>query len=199
MPKDLECRLFRPEQLRLQEATETDKALITGHAAVFNQLSEDLGGFRERIAPGAFGNSIKQGDIRALLNHNSDMVLGRSKAGTLRLQEDETGLAIEIDPPATTYASDLMVSMKRSDIDQMSFGFYTINDSWDKVDGEWIRTLLEVELLEVSPVTFPAYPQTTVSARSMDAWKQAQAADVPPVVVDPDEIRKLRLRIALAA
>src|SRR3990167_3100953 len=177
--KDLERRLFVPDQLRLQAATETDVAVIRGHAAVFNQLSDDLGGFREQIAPGAFANSIKSRDVRALLNHNSDMVLVRLGAGTLRLAEDEQGLSIEIDPPGTTFAADLLVSMQRGDIDQMSFGFVTISDQWLKVDGEWVRTLLEVDLYEVSPVTFPAYPQTSVSARSMEAWSQAKDAELP--------------------
>lgn len=197
--KDLERRLYIPDQLRLQAASESEAAMIRGHAAVFNQLSEDLGGFREQIAPGAFANTIKNRDVRALLNHNSDMVLGRLGAGTLRLAEDDNGLSIEIDPPDTTYANDLLVSMKRGDINQMSFGFLTISDSWNKVDGEWVRTLLEVDLFEVSPVTFPAYPQTSVSARSLDAWSQAKAAaDQPPAIAPDDEFRRLRLRLQRA-
>lgn len=197
--KDLERRLYTPDQLRLQAASETEAAVIRGHAAVFNQLSEDLGGFREQIAPGAFATTIKSRDVRALLNHNADMVLGRLGAGTLRLVEDANGLSIEIDPPATTYANDLLVSMQRGDINQMSFGFVTISDNWAKVDGEWVRTLLEVDLFEVSPVTFPAYPQTSVSARSLDAWSQAKSADqLPPEVEHDDELRRLRLRLQLA-
>lgn len=202
MRKDYELRLFVPDQLRLLPATETEVARIVGHAAVFNQLSEDLGGFREIIAPGAFAGSIAERDVRALLNHNSDMVLGRSSAGTLRLAEDEKGLAIEIDPPPTTYANDLLISMGRRDVKEMSFGFVAIRDEWLQVDGEWVRTLLEVDLYEVSPVTFPAYTQTDVSARSMDAWAQAKAkaTDLPPDInTHADEIRRLRLQLQRAA
>lgn len=198
MRKDYERRLYVPDQLRLQAAGEDKPALITGHAAVFNQLSDDLGGFREQIAPGAFAKSITSRDVRALFNHNTDYVLGRRGAGTLRLAEDETGLGIEIDPPDTTYARDLLVSLGRNDINQMSFGFVAISDQWTKLDGEWVRTLLEIDLYEVSPVTFPAYPQTSVSARSMDAWQQAKQADAPPERCYQDEQRRLRLRLLSA-
>lgn len=197
MKKDFERRFYMPQELRLQAAGEETKALIAGHAAVFNQRSEDLGGFVEQIAPGAFAKSLASRDVRALLNHNADMVLGRSSAGTLRLQEDETGLSFEIDPPDTTYARDLTVSMSRGDVKEMSFGFITIEDAWAKVEDVWVRTLLEVDVLEISPVTFPAYGQTTVSARSLDRWKEAQVAEQPPA--DPqlldDEMRGLRLRM----
>ncbi|MCE4070123.1 MULTISPECIES: HK97 family phage prohead protease [Pseudomonas] len=199
MSKEYEKRLYVPDQLRLQAASDTTPALIVGHAAVFNQLSEDLGGFREKIAPGAFANSIASRDVRALFNHNSDFVLGRRGAGTLRLGEDETGLGIEIDPPDTSFARDLLVSMDRGDINQMSFGFVAIKDQWVKLDGEWIRTLLEIDLYEVSPVTFPAYPQTSVSARSMEAWQDAKRKDAPPDDAWQHEQRRLRLRMLTAA
>lgn len=201
MGKDYERRLYVPDQLRLQAADGDKAPLIQGHAAVFNLLSEDLGGFREQIAPGAFSATIQARDTRALLNHNADMVLGRRGAGTLRLVEDETGLSIEIDPPDTTFARDLLVSMGRGDVKEMSFGFVAVRDDWKKDGDIWIRTLLEVDLFEVSPVTFPAYTQTSVSARSMNAWQQAKAADVPPPDPDDvaDEMRRLRLRMMNAA
>ena len=148
-------------------ASNGQAGLVTGIAAVFNKYSEDLGGFKEKIAPGAFAKTIKDGDIRALFNHNPDHILGRTKAGTLKLAEVEKGLAVEIDMPDTSTANDLITSMKRGDISQMSFGFQTIKDKWEVQDGKDIRTLLEVKLFDVSPVTFPAYPQTSVSARSL--------------------------------
>jgi HK97 family phage prohead protease len=153
---------------------------IAGHAAKFDSLSEDLGGFRERIAPGAFAKSIQSGDIRALWNHDANIVLGRNKAGTLRLSEDSAGLAFEVDAPDTQLVRDMvMAPIARGDVNQCSFGFYTMADKWAKVDGEWIRTLLECELFDVSPVTYPAYPSTDVAVRSLQA---AQAADVVPPV-----------------
>lgn len=146
---------------------------ITGYAAVFNKLSDDLGYFREKIQPGAFKNTIKADDIRALWNHDSNYILGRNRSGTLSLSEDDHGLKIEIDPPDAQWARDLMTSIERGDVDQMSFGFRTITDSWQLVDGEDIRTLIEVKLFDVSPVTFPAYPDTEVGLRSLEEHKKA--------------------------
>lgn len=150
-----------------------EKPKLFGHAAIFNSLSEILaGGFRELIIPGAFAKTLESADIRALFNHNPSVVLGRSKSGTLRLKEDSTGLAIEIDPPDTQVSRDLMISIERGDINQMSFGFRTIADSWERVDGKMIRTLSEIELIDVSLVTYPAYTDTDIALRSMqDAIK----------------------------
>lgn len=177
--KQREQRDFPVAELRIDSAAGMAPK-ITGHAAVFDQLSEDLGGFRERIAPGAFAGTLASADIRALFNHDANFVLGRNKAGTLRLKEDLTCLAIEIDPPDTQFARDLGVSMKRGDISQMSFGFYTVADKWAKVDGAWVRTLLEVDLLDVSPVTYPAYPQTDVAVRALHEAMSALKETVPP-------------------
>jgi len=193
MTRTLERRAYPVAELRLA-AEDGMAAKISGHAAVFDQLSEDLGGFRERIAAGAFANTLKNADIRALFNHDANFVLGRNKAGTLRLKEDLTGLAIEIDPPDTQFARDLGVSMKRGDINQMSFGFYTVSDQWAKIDGAWVRTLLEVELFDVSPVTYPAYPQTDVAVRSMQA---AIARDVPPDESWRTDLLRRRLELVL--
>lgn len=143
---------------------------ISGYAAVFNQQSELLyGSFREVIKPGAFSKTL-QNDIRALWNHDTAYVLGRNTAGTLSLVEDSRGLRVDIAPPDTQWARDLMVSIKRGDISQMSFGFNVKKDSWSETqaDGTQIRTLEDINLHEVSVVTFPAYPQTSVSARSLD-------------------------------
>jgi uncharacterized protein len=163
-------------ELRVVAADKVSK--IAGHAAKFDVLSEDLGGFRERIAPGAFAKSIQSSDIRALFNHDANIVLGRNKSGTLRLSEDSAGLAYEVDAPDTQLVRDMVLSpISRGDVTQCSFGFYTIDDKWAKVDGEWIRTLLECDLLDVSPVTYPAYPQTEVAVRAL---QQAVQASAPP-------------------
>lgn len=138
---------------------------IKGHAAVFDKWSEDLGGFKERIAPGAFTKTLNEADVRMLWDHNSQYVLGRKSAGTLQLMEDRQGLYFENSPPETTWYSDLKVSMERGDITQMSFGFQVIKDEWS---SDWSkRTILEVRLLEISVVTFPAYPQTSAKVRSL--------------------------------
>jgi HK97 family phage prohead protease len=141
---------------------------ISGTAAVYNAKSLDLGGFREVILPGAFTKTLSEGGTKkAYWNHNSDQVLGSTKSGTLRLSEREEGLHFEIDPPA--WADHHLESIKRGDVDQMSFGFRTVKDSWEHKDGEVVRLLHEVQLFEISPVAMPAYPQTDAQARSIPA------------------------------
>jgi len=158
-------RIFELKNIEVR-ATEGKPSTLTGYAAVFNSLSEDMWGMREKIAPGAFAETIKVDDIRALFDHQSHLILGRNTAGTLRLAEDEHGLAIEIDMPDTSTGRDLLVSVKRGDITQMSFGFSTESDEWKTVDGMRIRTLIKVKCFDVSPVTYPAYPDTEVEART---------------------------------
>lgn len=137
------------------------RTVIEGHAAVFNRYSQNLGGFVEQVAPGAFAKTIAEADVRALFNHDASMVLGRNKAGTLRLAEDNVGLAYEIDVPGTQLGRDLAVSMERGDISQSSFSFRVVGpdgDDWSLTDqGMPLRTLREVALYDVGPVTFPAY------------------------------------------
>lgn len=148
---------------------------IRGHAAIFNSLSEDLGGFREQIAPGAFIEAIEKDDVRALWNHDPNYVLGRNRSRTLQMSEDTRGLAIEIDPPDTQFARDLMVSIERGDVSQMSFAFSVKpnGQNWGKdEDGQVVRTLTGVRLFDVSPVTYPAYTQTDVALRSMQEWQK---------------------------
>lgn len=161
----MEIRVFSSSELRAVDGGKK----IAGYAAIFSSLSENLGGFREKIAPGAFKDSIANGDdVRALIDHNPSLVLGRTKAGTLRLGEDSRGLHYEVDPPDTQYARDLAESLRRGDIDQSSFGFQTIEDEWGKDEkGQPIRTLTAVRLFDVSVVTFPAYTATSVGLRAL--------------------------------
>ena len=164
--QELETRHFRME-LRV-EGDDADPTLV-GHIAVFNKLSDDLGGFREQIAPGAFAETIKRDDIRCLWNHENDLLLGRIKSGTLELSEDKVGLAFKNKPPQTSWFRDRLVSLKRKDVTGASFGFFTESDEWDHDKKPQIRTLKKVRLVEVSPgVTFPAYSQTSVAIRSME-------------------------------
>lgn len=142
--------------------------VLEGHAAVFNEDSQNLGGFIERIEPGAFARTIEEGaDVRALVDHDPSKILGRTGAGTLEVSEDEVGLRVRITPPDTTAGRDITESIRRGDVSQMSFGFVTRKDAWEIVeDGPDIRTLHDVDLMDVSPVTFPAYPDTEVAVRS---------------------------------
>lgn len=174
MKLEIERRNFSTLELR---AIQDDKGLrhIVGYAAIFNTLSDDLGWFREKIEPGAFAETIKADDVRALLNHDSNYVLGRNKSGTLTLAEDERGLKIDISPPDTQFARDLMTSIDRGDINQMSFGFRTLTDEWSLIDGKDVRTLKKVQLFDVSAVVFPAYPDTEVGLRSLEEYRKTQS------------------------
>lgn len=165
MPK-AERRAFNVE-LRVDGTN--DKPKIVGHAAVFNQLSEELWwGVRERIEPGAFKETLEKSDVRALWNHDANYVLGRNTAGTLTLSEDETGLYVEINPPDTQWARDLLVSMRRGDVNQMSFAFQVDSEKWEVVDKQRVRVITKVDpLYDVSVVTYPAYPQTDANVRKM--------------------------------
>ena len=169
----MERRFFDVQELRVGANEDDEQRTIFGYAAVFDMLSQVIWGFREKIAHGAFAESLANGyDIRALWNHDTNFPLGRTVNKTLRLAEDHHGLHTEIDPPASTMADGFVASIDRGDVSQMSFGFRTLEDTWDEDDeGQIVRTLLKVRLFEVSPVTFPAYPDTAVSVRSEEGLR----------------------------
>lgn len=169
-PKARETRTFTVELER--RADDADKPLrIVGHPVVYNRWSEDLGGFKERVLPGAFTKTLAESDIRALFNHDANLVLGRNVAETLILTDSPGKLRMEVFPPETDTIRDLVVApMERGDVDQMSFGFRTVNDEWrepTKPGALWERDLIEARLFDVSIVTFPAYTQTDASVRSV--------------------------------
>jgi HK97 family phage prohead protease len=165
--KQIERRRFTIDRLELRSA-ESGAKILAGHAAVFNRDSEEMWGFTEQVAPGAFTRAIQEDDVRALFNHDSNYILGRNRSKTLRLSEDAVGLAFEVDLPDTQYAKDLTVSVERGDVTGCSFSFATRADKWVyNQDGSVKRTILDVELCDVGPVTFPAYPDTDVAVRSV--------------------------------
>ena len=167
----------RTYEFRAADAADNPRRLL-GHAAVFNQEAVIAGLFREVIRPGAFAKTIKEADIRALWNHDPNIVLGRVKAGTLSLSEDEIGLLSSIEPPDTPMHNSHLESVRRGDVDQMSFMFDVIKESWLRSEGDGLdlREIQEVRLYEVSPVTFPAYEGTDIAveeARSIFSKHQA--------------------------
>lgn len=171
-----EIRTLPIVELRVSSAEEEN--YIEGHAAVFDSWSETLGGifpFKEKVKRGAFTGSLEKDDIRALFNHDPNYVLGRNKAGTLQLKEDERGLFVKIFPPETAWAKDLRTSISRGDINQMSFGFTVEEDEWRYEDGYDVRELRKVKLFDVSPVTFPAYTATDVGIRAMESYQEYRA------------------------
>tara|TARA_Y100000593_G_scaffold92142_1_gene182833 strand:- start:34 stop:675 length:642 start_codon:yes stop_codon:yes gene_type:complete len=159
-PEGIEIRSFKASELRIENKESRE---VVGYGSVFNSLSENLGGFRELISENAF-DSVLENDVRALFNHNPDYILGRSTAGTLSLSVDEKGLRYSVNIPETSYGNDLMVSLDRGDITQNSFGFIVEEDDWTQdEEGNTIRTIKKVSrLLDVSLVTYPAYPSAKI-------------------------------------
>jgi HK97 family phage prohead protease len=181
------------ERLETRAGEGESGPVIEGYAAVFDTLSVDLGGWRERIAPGAFKRTIGESDVRALWDHDAKYVLGRNRAGTLALEEDARGLRIQAQPPATQWASDLMTMMKRGDVNQMSFGFYVRQDEWiEEPDFGLVRVLRDVDLFDVSIVTYPAYAATSAEAR-------ARASEQRPGPADNQDAERARARARRAA
>jgi len=167
----------------VETRAEGARRIITGYAAVFNERSNNLGGFVETVKPGAFTKTLNESDVRAYLNHDKNLILGRMSAGTLRIAEDATGLHYEIEASEASYAKDLLISLDRGDINQSSFAFSVVGpngESWSYTDDNFpVRSLNEVRLFDVSPVVTPAYDGTTVSfsERSLAALCEARGID----------------------
>jgi len=171
---------FLTGEIEIRAAAETEKPRVRGYAAKFNVESENLGNdeyqIRETIAPGAFDDVLND-DVRALFNHDSNLILARSKngEGTLRMGVDGTGLWYEFDAPDTQAGRDLMENIRLGNVDQSSFSFTVRKEDqkWERTkegEGPTIvkRTIAKVaRLFDVSPVTYPAYPDATVALRSM--------------------------------
>lgn len=181
MKPTLEKRFFAQADLRMvPNADGTEGNTLAGYAIRYNSFSEDLGGFKEVIKPGAFTESLKTADIRALIDHHAHLLLGRTSSGTLKLTDESIGLGFEADLPDVSYARDLKVSVQRRDKDGMSFGFICQESEWSYFpgvdeDGDsdlLLRTIVQAELIEISCVTFPAYTDTTAAVRSLDQAKQ---------------------------
>lgn len=179
--------------LEMRAADDKGVRTIVGHAAVFDVWTE-IWGFEERVRPGAFTQSVKEDDIRGLFNHNPDHVLGRNTSKTLRLKEDKVGLAFEIDLPDTQTARDLATLIERGDVTGCSFGFMTRKVEWDESGKVPRRSIMDAQLFDVGPVTFPAYPETDVEARSLTESIIKVERIVPPVA-DPGYSLTLRKKM----
>jgi HK97 family phage prohead protease len=159
------------------EASDNGKK-IRGYAIRFMSLSQDLGGFKEMIAPDAVDRTLSEGlDVRALVDHDSGKVIGRTRAGTLMLRKDSSGLRIEIEPDEEiSFARDIMRAVARGDVSGMSFGFRSLSDEWNYDADPWVRTVTDMRIAEVSIVAFPAYQATDVSVaqRSLQAFRQTR-------------------------
>jgi HK97 family phage prohead protease len=159
----------RKIQAPVEIRAEGESRKVAGYGAVFNSETVIGGAFREVILPGAFQRAV-DGDVFSFFNHDQSMVLGRTKSGTLRLSEDDSGLRYEVDLPDTSAARDLQISMDRGDVDGSSFQFDIPKggDEWDFSGDLPLRTIRSANLYEVGPVTMPAYPDATAALRSLD-------------------------------
>lgn len=165
MSTTLERRTFT-EQIEIR--SEGKDLVAYGYAYRFNTLSQNLGGFVESIAPGAGKKSIADDDIRGLFNHDPNLVLGRSRAGTLSMEEDGTGGTYEIRLPDTPTGRELATNLELGNITGSSFGFRTISDDWSETEQEFpLRTLTAFSMRDVGPVTFPAYLGADSALRSL--------------------------------
>lgn len=188
------------------------KPMVVGYAAVYYDAGDPgteyelLPDVVERIAPGAFDRALREDDVRALINHDPNRMLGRTKAGTLRLSVDAKGLRYEIDPPDTAYARDLMESLRRGDLDGSSFGFLPRQTTYQREGQALTLSRTDVQLLDVSPVTFPAYAATTAEVRDgrdleavraeVEAWQRATAKPTDRRVVAAARSRAVAVLLA---
>jgi HK97 family phage prohead protease len=212
MTSKIETRAFRASELRV--AVEGDGNTLTGYIAVTDQPTEMFPGYVEVLKKGCFKRSLDpsaDNDVVALINHDDDAPVGRLSAGTLTLKEDSKGLAFSLTLPDTTRAKDLKVSIERKDVTGCSFGFYCDQGDctyFEDTDGTVTRSIESLNLVEVSVgVTFPAYPQTSMSLRSLpdsmpteirSRFEQKDAeVTMPPVTLSTDDEWKLNTELLL--
>lgn len=197
---EVEKRELLSEGIEIRESENGTKT-ITGYAVKWEMKSQTLGywyRFKEQFKKGAFIETLTQEDQRALWSHDTSQVLGRTKNGTLRLFEDDIGLRFELDLPPTTLGNDVYQTIKRGDVDGVSFGFKMVKEEWDESDPDNIvRSVTKAKLLEISPVAFPAYPDSTVSAREYDPYKEyldQREAEKEPFINTQNLKAKLELK-----
>jgi HK97 family phage prohead protease len=158
-------------------ADRSDGPILRGYAAVYNSPSLPIAGmFIEVIAPGTFLRALSRNpDVRHLIDHNPSLILGRTKSGTTKLAADTHGLHVKTAPPDTQVARDHVELIRRGDVDQMSFGFAVREEEWSDTEFEGkrlpLRMLHDVDLFDVSNVTYPAYPETEVGVRACQAYR----------------------------
>ena len=162
---------------------DAEQRTVTGYAAVFYDGKPDTefrwgSDYVERIAPGAFKRAVSEDDVRALFNHDANIVLGRNKAGTLRLSEDVRGLRFEVDIPKSAHGDAVLESIRRGDVSGCSFSFSCDGEQFTTDGDTTVRTITSIKtLFDVGPVTFPAYAGTEAHARSMAQAMERRTAN----------------------
>lgn len=192
---NIEIRV-RADRVEFRDATAgaPSAGVLAGYAAVYERLSQNLGGFVEKVAPGAFAQTLADNNpVLARYNHDDNQLLGTTEAETLRVASDDTGLPYEVDLPDTSVGRDVAVLAKRGDVRYSSFAFRTLEDSWSVTDqGFPLRTLVKVQLVDVAPVNNPAYRDTSVGMRSLAERTGIDPADLTTVGVEEIRARLLK-------
>ncbi|MDQ0456037.1 HK97 family phage prohead protease [Rhizobium paknamense] len=182
------------ERRSLAQPVETradgERMTVAGYAAIFGEVTMVGDLFEETIAPGTFARSLRGDDIRAFYDHDTALVLGRNRAGTLRLAEDARGLSVEIDLPDTTAGRDVRTLIARGDVSGMSFGFEAVGEEWDFTRALPRRTITDVNLFEVSIVSIPAYAGTSIALRSLECARRSDTRSFLPAT-------RLRMKMSL--
>ena len=193
----MEKRIFNIETR--VDSTEDGRDLVVGHASVYDSRSNNLGGFYEFIERGAFTEElITNSDVRALINHDPNLILARNTSGTLNLTADERGLKYEFEMPETSYGKDLAISMKRGDITQSSFAFTVAEDDWSTDDeGNNIRTIKKIDrLYDISAVTYPAYNMAesdlVVAKRGLKEYQESLVEETKEEIIEEKENNLVR-------
>lgn len=194
---NMEKRIFNIETR--VDSTEDGRDLVVGHASVYDSRSNNLGGFYEFIERGAFTEElIANSDVRALINHDPNLILARNTSGTLNLTADERGLKYEFEMPETSYGKDLAISMKRGDISQSSFAFTVAEDEWSTdAEGNNIRTIKKIaELFDISSVTYPAYSHAesdlVVAKRGLKEYQESLVEETKEEIIEEKENNLVR-------
>lgn len=185
----VERRILPPGEIELRVDGD-DQPRLVGYAAKYGILT-DLGWFREKIKSGAFDDAVKDGDVRCLKNHDPNLILGRTKSGTLRLTTNTVGLRFEDDVPETNTGRDTLEEVRRGDISGCSFAFTVAEEDWKYLEDDIPeRTIIKIgQLFDVGPVTYPAYTDTTVAARSLEQFRSDKPGK-PDESDSPDESDK---------
>ena len=194
----------RGSDVQIEIKGSADAPSLVGCAIPYEVRSKPVLWFQEVIARGAASRALKQQqDVRALINHDPTLVLGRTKSGTLKLTEDDKGVHFEIQPPATSYARDLVESVRRGDIGGASFRFRVPpgGEEWEgaRVGLMETRRVKDMDLADISIVTFPSYPETHIAMRSWENWKEESATiEVPIPDVKLTQLKLMEMRLELA-
>lgn len=157
-------------RLSIEFRAEVEGGRISGHAAVFGQYAR-IGNHLETIAPGAFDRALKERhDVRLTVGHDQNKILARTKSGTLKLGTDAIGLKFDAELPDTTLGRDVLTSIRRGDLQDMSFAFVPTADAWETRNGKQVQVITDLDLHDVSLVGLPAYEGTDVRLRAFEMY-----------------------------